>query len=81
MSDFAKRMLDNFELLQRDLEDRSNLVELARLRGLSVYELEQILQRIDKDLHALNRIGVRKGSIPTQRETVDLALKHTPQRT
>ena len=81
MSDLLKysnRMLDQWELLQRDLEDRSNLVELARLRGLSVDELEQ---RIDTDLHTLNRIGARKGSIPTQRETVDLALKHTPQRT
>ena len=76
MSDYQKdlnRFLDAWEQIQRDMQAQDRLQELADLRGMSVEEVQEILNRIDQGLrrlHAQNR--------PTRAEQVDFALKHTP---
>ena len=77
MSDYQKdldRFLDAWEQVQRDMQAQERLQELADLRGMSVEEVQEILNRIDQGLrrlHAPNR--------PTRAEQIDFALNNIPR--
>lgn len=65
------RFLNAWEQIQRDMQAQERLQELADLRGMTVSELQEILDRIDdglRRLHAPQR--------PTRAEHVDFILKH-----
>jgi hypothetical protein len=77
MSDYQKdldRFMSAWEQVQRDMLAQERLQELADLRGMTVEEVQEILDRIDtglRRLHSPNR--------PTRAEHVDVALKHARQ--
>lgn len=77
MSDYQKdldRFLDAWEQVQRDMQAQERLQELADLRGMSVEELQKILDRIDAGLRRL-----RAPNRPTRAEQVDFVLKNIPR--
>lgn len=73
--DYSKdldRFLQAWERLQKDMQQQDRLEELAARRGMTVADVQQILERLDQGfrlLHSPNR--------PTRAEIVDLALKKT----
>jgi len=73
-ADYSKaldRVLQAWEQQQLDLQQRDRLVQLASRRQMSVEEIQQVLERIDRGyrmLHARQR--------PSRAEIIDLALEH-----
>jgi Lhr-like helicase len=65
------RVLKAWEKRQPDAPRQDRLIQLAARRQMTVQELQQVLERIDRGYRMLHA-----RQAPTRSEIVDLALEH-----
>ena len=70
-SQALERVLQAWEKRQLDAPRQDRLLQLAARRQMSVQELQQVLERIDRGYRMLH-----PSQSPTRAEIVDLALEH-----
>ena len=70
-SQALERLLQSWEQRQMEAPRHDRLIQVAARRQMTVQELQQVLERIDRGYRMLHR-----RQAPTRAELVDLALEH-----